>query len=698
MTTLLFIRILTQLPIWFTLFCLLAGFGYAYLLYKFKSEAKEFSKRITLLLFAARFTVVTILCFLLLSPLVKITSKESEKPVIIIAQDRSSSLKHHAASLSTYDADMQQLIADLDDVFEVRTYAFADAVTENPEKFNTFNGTATDLSNLMSELNIRYQHRNVGALILATDGIYNKGEQPVYAAGDFTFPIIPIALGDTTIYRDVLIKQTMVNPVTLLNNFFPVDVVVQAQKCRATQLSVQLMKNDSLIATQQLSVNNDNFSKALSFSVKASEIGLQHYTVNVSFAAGEKNIKNNKADIYIRVIENKHKVLVVSNSPHPDISAIRQALLGSRMIDVEVLPLNEIKSLIGYQVIVLHQLPSGTKNISSLLKTAAEQKIPLLIVVGGQSYITAVNEIKGGVQIGNYRGQSNDVLPLVNESFSLFTLSNETKNKLLQFPPLSAPFAQYQLQPQCDVLFRQEIKGIPTEQPLISFYNKEGQKFGFILGENIWKWRMTDYLQHESHLAFDEIIQKTVQYLIAKDDRSPFRILHEPAYLISQPIELFSELYNKSGEMIEDADILMQITHPGNKTFEHLFTYGNSRYQLNLGVLPAGTYTYKATCNYKNEKSSKSGSFTVMAQDFESVRTIADHQLLQRLASLNNGQLFYPTQLSQVAAYIKSNENIKPIIHVKKQLTELINIPWLFVFLLLLLSLEWFLRKRLGSY
>ena len=83
--------ITTDLPIFFSIVCILTAFGYAYFLY----HKERLITNLLLLrsLFVLRFTFVSILTSLLLNPIVKTIQKEIEQPIVIIAQDISSSIK-----------------------------------------------------------------------------------------------------------------------------------------------------------------------------------------------------------------------------------------------------------------------------------------------------------------------------------------------------------------------------------------------------------------------------------------------------------------------------------------------------------------------------------------------------------------------------------------------------------------------------
>ena len=54
-------------------------------------------------------------------------------------------------------------------------------------------------------------------------------------------------------------------------------------------------------------------------------------------------------------------------------------------------------------------------------------------------------------------------------------------------------------------------------------------------------------------------------------------------------------------------------------------------------------------------------------------------------------------ELEQLQKDILSSDSIKSITYSHKQLTDLVNLKWIFGIIILLLSIEWFLRKHNGK-
>ena len=114
--------------------------------------------------------------------------------------------------------------------------------------------------------------------------------------------------------------------------------------------------------------------------------------------------------------------------------------------------------------------------------------------------------------------------------------------------------------------------------------------------------------------------------------------------------------------------------------------------------MPPGNYTYSSKINLGGKSYSESGKFRIEKLFSELVNSVANHNLLQTLALKSSGKMFYPGKEKDLIEMIKNREEIKPMSFTNKQFKDAINIKWIFIFILILLSTEWFLRKRNGYY
>ena len=92
------------------------------------------------------------------------------------------------------------------------------------------------------------------------------------------------------------------------------------------------------------------------------------------------------------------------------------------------------------------------------------------------------------------------------------------------------------------------------------------------------------------------------------------------------------------------------------------------------------------------------GEFSVSPLQVEIINTVADHRLLSQFARENNGVMVTPNDMHRLAEEIRSKKEIVSVSYENKQLDELINFRWLCAIIVVLLSTEWLLRKRAGTY
>jgi hypothetical protein len=230
-------------PLWLVA-CLLLGLLYAFVLYRYPA-VESLGKVLHRLLFLFRALVVSFLAFFLLSPLLRTLSRETEKPILLLAADNSQSLllnKDSAYYRSDYSTDLHRFAAKLDDQFEVRWLRFGEEVRESDTL--DLKDRQTDLSSLFSESAIRYANRNVGAIVVASDGIINKGINPAYVSTGIQAPVYSILLGDTIVRKDLFIARVNHNKTAYLGNTFPINVVVEARQLSGQQMTLTVKEDE----------------------------------------------------------------------------------------------------------------------------------------------------------------------------------------------------------------------------------------------------------------------------------------------------------------------------------------------------------------------------------------------------------------------------------------------------------------------
>lgn len=691
----------TDYPGWFFLLSLLGGLIFAALLY-WANPFNRFGKRLSLLLFLFRFLSGSILLFLLLGPYLMQLKKETEEAVILFAHDNSSSILLNPDSAyyqSAYINKLDSLTSVIENDFPIASYLFGQDIREG--NIPDFSTQQTDISQLISYLESTWKNKHVGALVLFSDGLFNQGINPVYASRGLSFPVITVALGDTTLRPDLAVHDLRYNRTVYRQAEFPVEVTIAAQQAAGKKAVLRLMHKGSIIYEEQLPITSNRFSKTLVINIEPSESGQQRYTLLLDELPGEISLANNKRDFYVDVIDRKQQILILANAPHPDMGAIKTVLDDHYDVSIEYTK-NTRTISDEYSLAIFHQLPANQSDFNLLSQfTESNPNTAQLFILGSQANLNYFNRLQTGLNIVQGRGsQMIDALPAVVPEFSLFTLEKHQQERIESFPPLNVYLANFQEVVSTQRLLNQKISGIITENPLISLSSTaDGQKKGFINGTGLWRWRIYDFNQNGNQSTFNSLINKIINYLIVQRDTRRLRVLAENEFLLNDEILFRAELLNPSNELINDPELQMLIVNEDDNTqYPFSFSKGENNYILNAGRLPEGAYAYEALTDFGGETFSYKGSFRVLAGSLEARNTVANHEMLFEIADQTGGFLMYPEQMTRIADSLRNMEGLSTITHYNKRYEPLISFIWLFGLITALLFIEWLLRKMNGSY
>lgn len=692
-------NILLSYPAWFILLALALGLGYAAVLY-YRNRADGFPRFMTWLLATLRFLSVFLLAMLLLGPLVERLIRSVEEPMLIFVQDNSQSVVDAAQpgfDPDAYLVQKNQFLERASSHFDVRTYHFGESFRIAEE--TTFDDRLTDMSEVFSGIQAYYSNRNIGAVILAGDGIFNRGMSPLNAVAGLPYPVYTLALGDTLPRRDLVVGRVRHNRMTYLGNLFPVEVFVEARQAAGMSSTVSVSRDGEVLVTKSISFTGDHHQQTLLFELEAENPGMQRYTVDLAPIDGEISLENNRQSFYIDVIDGRQRVLLLGNSAHPDIGALKMALEAQDNYEVSSLLINDYDgSAEAYNLVIMHQLPASGRLSRDLLQQVMEADIPVLFVIGRQTNLGALNTARTGLTITARSDDFVEALPAHNSSFALFAMPDQALQTIASLPPLHVPFAQFEQAGSLHVMFYQRIGQVTTGQPLIAFMQTTQRKTGFINGEGIWRWRLHTYLRDGTHQAFDDMISRMVQYLSVEEDRSLFRVTTDQLFYENESVTFEAELYNRAYELVNSPEVTLTITNEEGISFPYVMTRTSNAYQLDAGSFQPGEYTYVATTTLGAETFGAEGRFNVSELNLESLRTIADHNLLYQIADISGGELFFAGDWEAMLERITGRPDIRPVMYARRTLDELINSKAIFFLILLLLSLEWFARKRSGSY
>ncbi|HUR30933.1 MAG TPA: hypothetical protein VMZ69_05845 [Saprospiraceae bacterium] len=695
-----------QYPSWYLVLCVLLGIAAAIFLYHRDKTFADQPSWLRYLMAALRAIVVSVLASLLLAPLLKFLINRTEPPIIIIAQDQSTSVKNalSKSDSATYVQSLSDLETKLSDKYVVHKLGFGEEV-ENVESWN-FNDQASDMGELMTYIREQYKGQNIGAVVIASDGAINRGKNPLYVPTSQSAPVYTVALGDTIRKTDLQIREILHNSIAYLGDKFAIQVDVAAVRLGGATSSLEVRRvtdnQNILLEKIPLNINADPWFETKEIIIEASQSGVQRYRVQLTHVRNEVTYVNNVRDFFVEVIDGRLKVLALANSPHPDLAVWRAALMSQRNYEIDIRMASEmtVDKLKEYDLVILHQLPSTRNPISNILSELDKQRIPKIFVTGYQTDLSALNRAQSFLNI-QYTGSRtpNEVTVVLNPVFNLFNLSDELKSKIQSFSPLLSPYGEYVASGSTQVMAYQKIGQVDTQYPLIVMGESNEIRTCIIAAEGIWKWQLYDQLQNGSKEITFELLGQLCQYASTKSDKRKFKVTSSKRlYTELEEISFQAELYNENYELINSPEVFIKIRNQAGEDFDYSFNTSGESYALEIGRFPEGNYSWSASAELNGVRLSHDGKFVVQPVQLEALETTADHGLLRQLASQYGGEMIYAQQVSGLADRILGDEDIKPVLYSSTQTRPLIHFKWLCLILLGALCLEWFLRRYYGGY
>lgn len=541
---------------------------------------------------------------------------------------------------------------------------------------------------------------NFDAIVLLSDGIITFGRNPVIQASNLSTPIYTIALGDTSIVRDIVLSNVLTNSTGYTNTQHLVEVSVSQNGYSGSKSTVRIKNSDGdLLDQKELTFQFEEEVVSTIFELELARPGLQQFSIELDNLEGEWSTENNSKNITIDVSDSKIKMLHVAFEIHPDVKMLRSILsedenielnsftwIGNRFIE------NDLPELSDIDLLIFHGLPPTSFN-PNLLR--GYEELPSLYLQLPQNRLN--------------RNPNFQNISLIQHSGSrLFQLTlnpnaNTSEHPILELPevgydnlaPLKGSLRTILTALDASTLFNSSYQGVQNDNPLVSIVERGNIRR---VDLSAWGWYKMYQSTNEKEREFITQLFSNIATWTSNDpDNRKLKISPaKSSFNISERVLINANLNNESGESESNATIEVNID--SNNEFQGSYNMRNSgtgTYSVELPPFSSGLYTFTATARKGDrEIDTQTGEFLIEDSSTEYVSTIRNDDLLSSLANETGGSFFYFNQLEG----FWSTLNDDGVLQSKEEVIESYLFPirsifW-FILVLLLLSSEWLLRKK----
>src|SRR6218665_2228651 len=372
----------------------------------------------------------------------------------------------------------------------------------------SWKGKPSDLAGALKEVTSEMGDKNLSRILLVSDGIYNTGMSPLYF--NSPVPVSAMGTGDTIAHPDLILKSLTYNQVAYQGNRFPLRAEISAPKFSGQNITVTVRGKGKELARETVNTGAGEWT-AVNFLLDASEEGLQQYDVSIEPLKNEYSRNNNSAAAFVEVVKGKKKILLVAAAPTPDIKALRYVIEKNANCEL-ILHIPGISNAPpkmlepGEAELVIIPDAYSYDRSNPTLSAFAKSKTPLFIILSEWFNPQAMD-----IPIRFERsGGTDQITPQLNTAFLNFNFPQNAAEVFSKFPPVTVPFGKFAYPANAHVLFHQRIGSVSTDRPWLLSWDNNGQKMAVALSGGFWKWRLSEYAQHEQTEIFDNVFGKLI--------------------------------------------------------------------------------------------------------------------------------------------------------------------------------------------
>jgi hypothetical protein len=596
---------------------------------------------------------------------------------------------------------------------------------------------ATAIGDAVRDLIARKRGQALAGIFLVTDGASNLGSPPLEAAQRARQEGVPLFIYGVGITspRDILVNSLLAQEVAFAKDELPVTVRVRAQGLRGENAKLDLTLTPvsggegETVATKELQFEGDeDFVVALPFTPKAQ--GEFVLTAKVDARPDEASAENNVLTQRLRVIESKVRVLYVETTPRWEFRYLQSVLARDRRLDAKFVLLEADPGLseapdgpylpripatkdelFKHDLIIIgdvaakdftpEQLAGFEEFVQrfggSMLFLAGPRHSPRFY--GGtalERLLPVELDAAAGPETGppggivtelTAQGRANPILKLQPDE-------DENARIWRGFGKIYWAARVLRAKPAAQVLLvdADETKANRHGKLVLSAMHQYGLGQVLYFGtDNTWRWRRNSG-DRSYALLWGQIAQKLgLRHLLGGSKRTQLSV-DKQSYTTGERVAVYARLFGSDYSPVRDATVAAGYAIKVNGA-------PGPRQDVLLRALPDQSGMYRgefvALAPGTHQFSVKSDPATTLEFDvaeprFESGETAMNETLLRQMAEASGGAYFREESLWQLPAAIASKaERVTSSID-----GELWSSPLAFVLVLLVATVEWWLRKR----
>lgn len=685
---------------------------------------------VRIVLTALRSLALLLIILALFEWTVQLRRVQTTPPLLAVAVDLSASMQQSEGGISRSERTMrllrEALPAQLDRGMATRYFGFAAHARElSPDALDslTFNGDATDITGALEKIRSSLVEQNLTGILLLSDGNYTQGGDPGRYAAEIGVPIHAIGLGSAQVPADIGITHVEANPFAFAGESTPISVTVRSTSSRRENITLSLEGDSGRESALRIDLQRGPLDSAIVLNYTPAAPGRHKLQLLLEPAGRDANRGNNRFTLYQDVLRSKTLIFVLAGSLSPDLSLLRSHLAADERFDLKLLAelgangdlqLDRTRALqdsIGESdLLVLYNFPrrtSSPRTLSLLQAALARRPRPLLFISGRDTDWSRVKPLEPFLPI-----RASVVTTGEMEVTPLLTAAGQ-QHPVMQIPGsgtaawnlLPPVYCREQLRgwwPDAEILAHARPAGLAPpgsgaeEWPFI-LVRSAGAKSAAVMGYELWRWHLMMSGIGNTDETYRHFFQNVIRWLQIEQSSDLIQVrTDQSTYHFGDEVRLVAQIVDARFQPVDDAEVELGITSGDKGDAQntlYLTLTGKGSYSGAFRPEKAGDYRVHARIRRNGALLGEATHlFSVGSYNEELSDVALKESLLRRLGQLSGGSYAPSDSAAALIAAIQGASLHRTLTND----VELWNRGALLAAILLLLALEWFLRRRKG--
>lgn len=682
--------------VWFLLLAVIAVAG---AIWYYRDTTPPVLPPIRYLFVGLRAVVLLLLLLSLSEPVVNLVRSVNRVEKIAILLDTSSSMSARQDPDRARRAD--KVVGELRTVLGRHgVYLTFDSSTGEYIYPPAFTGAATDIAGAVELAVTAYMPSSV---VLVTDGRWNLGADPAGTSMTDEVPVHTVVVGEEPDGPDVVLDRVSAPAIGYDGDTIDVDVYVRASRASDEEITVEIREDGGTIVQDNVTLGEGRTGR-VRLQLPLSDPGVHRFEASLTVPFEEPR-ENNRRLFDVRVVKSAFRLLIIADAPDPDLAFLKRV----------------IESSDDFSTVSVISAGASSPLSSEMPDTFDEFDAILLINGGGivsgplsESLRNAVTEGAGLLFLGSTLpdgGPLVDILPLSDQSgvrdgeyyvgiarnglthFITAGMLGDYTGTLTGFlPPIHRIHAVTPLPDSSRVLLRARSADGTENLPVLIIGRYGAGKVVALPVSGIWRWKlMLEGAERETGM-YSNLVLGTLRWLTSETDESPLAIkTGRRTYLSGEDIVFDARLFDNVFSPVSGADIAVNIDGGSGKLMleERERTVYTGVYR---GAAP-GKHAYRAVAYVDNHPAAVAvGEFVVQDVSLEMLDSSPDFATMNYLSAHTGGLSVTPAGIDSLAGLLKPSYR-----HERLEENRYLALnPLMPLLAVVLLAIEWWLRKRRG--